>query len=126
MQPIDFGGWMLGTGSLVKSQIPLRAQIQWARILDKDTDISLLRNGVTLDPQTVRIEWDDISSDANDMSGNSTQRTAIIFGVRGHPDIDDLDIQVWDTFRIDAVEYTVVSVNKEMHGVIQAECEVVG
>jgi hypothetical protein len=126
MQPIDFGGWMRGGASIVKAQAPLRAEIERMRILDKDTDIELLREGIRLDSQTVRIEWDDISADATDASGDSTRRVAIIFGIQGHPSLPDTDIKTWDTFVFEDVEYTVVSVNKRMHGVIQAECEVVG
>lgn len=125
MSSLDFGA-MLAGASLVQAQWPLRAQITWARILDKPTDVEFLREGVLLDPQTVRIGWDDITSDANDSSGNSTMRVVTIFGVRGHPDIDDLDVQRWDTFVKDEVEYTVTSVNKELIGQIQAECEAVG
>jgi len=123
---ISLGSWLAGTGSLPASQFSLRAEIQWSRILDKQTDIELYRNEAFLPTQTVRIEFDDYFMNAVDDSGNSTSRKAVVFGVRGHPTIDDLDIELWDTFILEDKEYTVVSVNKQLIGQIQAYCEAVG
>lgn len=124
--PIDFGSWLGQANSLVASQWQLRAQVQWARIQDKETDISLFRNGVELSPQTVRIELYNTITDANDESGVASIRDAIVFGIRGHPTLDDTDIKVWDTFVYEDVEYTVRSVNLRVIGQVQAFCESVG
>lgn len=125
--PLDFGAWLSeGASRWVPTQVALRAQVEWSRIQDKGTDIQLLRSGVLLDPQTVRIEYDDTYSNAVSELGNSTLRRVMVFGIHGHPDYDDTDIKVWDTFIENDLEYTVVSVNRHMHGVVQAYCEAVG
>lgn len=115
------------SNSLVQSQWGIRAQIQWSRILDKPTDVSLRRGTTTLDPQTVRLEPDDtFPIDSNDSSGVSAVRRFIMFGVRGHPTIDDLDVDAWDTFVMEEQEYTVIAVNRSLIGQIQARVEAVG
>lgn len=127
--PIDFGG-LLATAprGIVQSQYALRAQIQWARILDKPTDIQIKRNSVFLPTiQTVRIEQDDtFPQGVADDSGMGSARRLIVFGVRGHPDIDDLDIDTWDRFTLEEQEYTVLSVNRHLIGQVQAVVEAVG
>lgn len=122
---IDFGKWMKGSGSIVQAQIPLRASIQQLRIEDKPYDIVFLRKGIPLDPQTVRIEMEDNSRVGDDDSGIAFSVQATVFGVHGHPDIPDTDIQVWDTFRFDNKEFTVRVVNRFMHGQVQAYCEAI-
>jgi hypothetical protein len=125
--PIELGAWLSQpNSSIVSTQWGIRAQIQWARILDKATDVQFIRNGVKLEPQTVRIEYDDTVRDVQSEAGNSTLRRVMIFGVRGHPDIDDFDVNLWDTFVMNDAEYTVVSVNEHLIGQVQAYCEMVG
>ena len=125
---IDFGKAVAqGGGYLVSTQTALRAQIQWARILDKSVDVELRRKGRTLPIQTVRIEQDNsFPQPSVDDAGSSSVRRLMMFGVRGHPDIDDLDVDAWDTFVMDEQEYTVVSVNRFIIGAIQAVVEAVG
>lgn len=127
MSYIDFGAWLAGNGSVVKPQIPLRAQIQWLRILDKEVDIILTRHGVDLAPQTVRVEIEDNSSNVGGGGDESFAYSvqATVFGIHGHPTLDDTDIKVWDTFRFNDMEFTVQVVNRQMHGQIQAYCEAV-
>jgi hypothetical protein len=123
---IDFGAWLSRSSEWVPSQIALRAQVQWARILDKQFDLTLQRNGVALEPQTVRVELDNAVTEEIGESGNSSMRRAMVFGIHGHPDLDDTDIKVWDVFVMDDMEYTVVTVNRLAHGQVQAYCEAVG
>ncbi len=124
---IDFGGWLGGSGvSLVATQAPLRSQIQWSRILDKPDSLVLRREGLDLAPQTLRIELDNGIQDASSPSGDSTSRGGTLFGIKGHPTLPDSDIELWDTFVLDDVEYTVTQVNRQQHGVIQAHIEGVG
>lgn len=120
------GSWLSQSGGIAQMQISLRAEIQWARIQDKPTDVQFFRFGNTLDPQTVRIEYDDTVSELNsgDM-GMGAQRKGIIFGIHGHPTEADTDIQETDTFRMDNVEFTVTFVNRQLHGQIQASFEAV-
>lgn len=123
---LTFTTWMGNVGSLVATQHQARAAIQWARIQDKATDLSLRRGNTTLEPQTVRVELDDIARQANSAAGIASIRTATIFGIRGHAELDDTDIEIGDRFVMDDVEYTVVSVNRQMIGALQAYCESVG
>lgn len=122
---LNIGG-MLGGSGFVPNQIPLRAQIAWARILDMPTDIELRRGDTTLDIQTVRIEFFDSFTQQNtDDSGVGNTKRVMLYGTKGHPEIDDLDIREWDTFVLDDKNYTVVFVNRQLHSEIQAEAEVV-
>jgi hypothetical protein len=128
--PIDFGG-LLATASrsIVQSQTALRAQIQWSRILDKPTEIKINRNGqfLAIGSQTVRIEQDDTFAQSQDGdAGIGYSRRLIVFGVRGHPTIDDLDIDEWDRFTMEEQEYTVLSVNRHLIGQVQAQVEAIG
>jgi hypothetical protein len=126
---IDFGSLVGGATSIVASSATIRAQIEWARIQDKPTDIEIQRENVDgwLPTQTVRIEYDSSKpSDASDASGISAFKGMYVFGVRGHPTVPDLDIDGGDIFVLDDQEYTVISVNKRIIGQIQAYCEAVG
>ena len=123
---INFGNWMHRAGEWVPGQVSLRAQIQWARILDKQFDIEFIRGGVKMAPQTVRVELHDSITNEVGVSGDSTMRKAIVFGIHGHPEFDDTDVKVWDVFVMDDMEYTVVTVNRLAHGQVQAYCEAVG
>ena len=85
---INFGNWMHRAGEWVPGQVSLRAQIQWARILDKQFDIEFIRGGVKMAPQTVRVELHDSITNEVGVSGDSTMRKAIVFGIHGHPELD--------------------------------------
>jgi hypothetical protein len=124
--PIDFGAWLAGNGSIVATQHPIRAVIQRYRIADKETDVQFKRNGILLDPQPVRIEFDDNAFSTFDSSGAGTLRKGSLFGVRGHPDLDDTDIALWDTFTMDELEFTIISVNRQLIGQVQALFEAAG
>lgn len=126
MSYMSLGSWLGQSGGLLQAQIPIRAEIQWSRILDRPTDVQFLRYGRTLDPQTVRIEYDNPFSELNSGDvGQGTQRKGVIFGIHGHPTLDDTDIEVWDTFPMDGISYTVTFVNRQLDGQIQASFEAV-
>lgn len=117
-------GKMMAQRSLVQMQIPLRSQVAWARILDNPTDIVLERQGIFLDPQTVRIEFEDsYPQQVADDSGMCNTKRGVIFGAKGHPEVDDLDIREFDIFVMDEKNYIVVFVNKQLHSEIQADFE---
>jgi hypothetical protein len=79
---MNIGAWLAQRPvSLVQSQETIRAQVQWARILDKPTSIRFLRNGTRMAAQTVRIEFDDTFSNTESEAGNSTLRRVLLFGV---------------------------------------------
>lgn len=124
MSDFDFGGW-LGGGSVVAASIPLRAQIQAARIADKPTTVQFKRNGVFLPEQTIRIEWTETVTEMESELGITALRRGHIIHYKDHPTLPDLDIDKWDTFVLDDKEYTVTSVNRELTGQLQATVEVV-
>ena len=123
---INFGNWLGRSSGWVPTQIALRAQVQWSRILDKQFDIHFTRGGVVQAPQTVRVELYNTAADEVGASGDSSMRKALVFGIHGQPELDDTDVRVWDTFVMDDMEYTVVTVNRLAHGQVQAYCEAVG
>jgi hypothetical protein len=125
---LDIGKLISGAGGrIIPAQAPLRAQIEWARILDKPTVVELERGSETLPPQTVRLEFDNGNpGDATSVSGSSAIRRLTIFGIENHPTLPDTDIDAWDTFVLEDQEYTVVTVNHQTHGSVQAYCEAIG
>lgn len=127
MMTIDFGAWLGGAGGFIQTTIPLRAQIERARIEDNMTSVIFRRNGTDLLEQEVRIEYDNLVSEENYDRGMDMgfSRKGTLFGVRGHPTIDDLDVQVWDIFTMDDMEFTIIFVNKQTQGMVQATFEAV-
>lgn len=124
--PINFGALLAGASSYIEARRPLMAQVQQAVILMKQTDIALERGGIFLDPQTVRLEFEDTYSQANSEVGSGVLRRGTLHGIHGHPDLDDTDVKVWDTFRFDDMEFTVVFVNRLNEGQVQADFEAIG
>lgn len=124
--PFNFSGWLASGGTFLQTQHALRAQIQQAAINIKEVDVALTRNGVTLDPQTVRLEFEDTYSQANSEVGSGVLRRGTLHGIHGHPELDDTDVEVWDTFRMDKMEFTIVFVNRLNEGQVQADFEAVG
>lgn len=126
MMSLDFSKWLAGGSSLVKAQIPIRAAIQASRILDKDTSIVLARGLTRLPAQIVRLEYQDwATGDTSDM-GVTDMRKLTVFGIKDHPTLPDTNIQDGDTFILESKEFTVINVNRQLHGQVQAHAEAVG
>lgn len=124
--PLDFATWIGDVPSLVLTQIPARAAVQWARIQDKPTDVVFMTgSGMKLAPQTVRIEFDDPAVDAESVAGLGATRGVTIFGIRGHPELDDTNIKKGYRFNFEGKQYTVLD-PLLTHGQVQARCESVG
>lgn len=122
---IPFGAW-LGNRSVVQMQIPLRASIEWARILDNPVDIQLVRRGEVMDlVQTVRIEFEDSFTNNDSELGMGSLRKGTIHGLHGHPDYDDLDVMVADVLIYDDKEFTITFVN-HLDYCTKADFEVTG
>lgn len=101
-----------------------RAQDAWKRINDKPTSITLLRKGVTLSAQTVRVEYNEFFREASGGAGKMAAGTCVIFGVAGHPTVADTDIKRGDQFEAGNTIYIVLQV-VEYPGEVQARCEAV-
>lgn len=122
----DFNGYLSQTSSLVQRQRSIRATVQASRIADKPVlSVSFLRRGENIDPQDVRIEYDDFTRDAEDESGDAELVKGTLFGVQGHDTIEDLDVEPMDTFIHDDKEFTITFVNRNTIGQIQAFFEAV-
>ena len=96
------------------------------RVMDKPTDIRIFRNGSFLaEDQTVRIEGrgSTLNLGTRDLSNSDTfVRSITVFGVRDHPTLPDLDIQVGDRFGYASGNYVVTGITLHA-GEIQAACE---
>jgi hypothetical protein len=99
-----------------------RSVLAWRRIEDRATSVTILRGSVTLDAQTVRIEFDDSQSSGQSVvgaGGSAEQHSLILFGVVGHPSVDDTDLERGDRFAQGTMVYEIKTV-KALPGEIQA------
>lgn len=131
----SLSNWLAGTNKTA-GQRTLRVQrhaaAAWKRINDKpaldsegNVGIRLKRDGVMLAAQVVRIDVDSSSSPASSEAGMGAARKLTIFGVRGHATVADTDVLKGDRVVIGPVEYTVMSVNEQLIGEVQAYAEAI-
>lgn len=128
---VNFGDYLLGNGSVVATQYQTRAAIQWARIQDKPVDVEFVKPGtlsknappgtkpvdIVLPTQTVRVEFDNRPSIAEGQAGIAPILRATIFGIHGHPEIDDTDIEEGYTFTWEGDSFRIVDVIRVIGGV---------
>ena len=103
----------------------VRAFAAWNRIQDKPTSITVYRGNpaVAIAAQTVRIEFDNNAARMTADTGAAAVKTAVIFGVAGHPTVSDPSVQKDDRVRLsDDGDYRVVAVI-ETPGEVQASVE---
>lgn len=99
----------------------IRAERAWVRINRKPTEVSFIRNGEALDPQTVRIEFSSGGSNSTDAGVTTVGvQSVVIFGVKGHPRIPDTNVQRNDRLVLNDEEYTIEAVNANQPGEKQA------
>lgn len=123
---IDLGGMIAGQTSFVQAQKALRAWIQFARLGDKWADVALNRGGSYLPTQTVRIEFNSgLSLGAESAAGSGFAQRGVLFGLKDHPTLPDLDAKEYDTFVLEDEEYTITHVNRTLFGQMQCQFEVV-
>lgn len=118
----NFDSW-LGNNWRLRPQETSRAAAAWKRIQDKPTEIIVRRDSVNQPAQTVRVEVNSTASEQRSANAQPGSYTATLFGVKGHPTVDDTDLQRGDLVVIDGNEYEVVSVVLTL-GEVQAICEV--
>jgi hypothetical protein len=101
-----------------------RAADAWKRIKDKPSSLVLVRNKVSRDAQTVRVEISNGTAERGGNAGQSAMREAIVFGVRDHrdPSVPNTDIQRGDLFTLSGAQYRVMTVVHTI-GEIQAVAE---
>jgi len=124
----NFGTW-LGSSTHVSQN---RAEDAWARIQQKPSSITLFRTTtpddvVTLDAQTVRIEYDSAARETGSGSasevpgaGIAAVRELTLFGIKDHPVQSDTDIRRDDMFVLNGDTYIVTDVIPTL-GEIQAK-----
>ena len=82
-----------------------------ARIIgDKSVSVTVVRDGTAQDAQTVRIEEAGRGRSYQSEAGETAQADVVILGYKGHPGIDDTDIQRGDRFAYEGQGYEVVMV----------------
>lgn len=111
--------------SWVADKAVRRAMTTVRRIMDKPYDVSFERNGQFISEQTVRIEGRigvETQAHRTFANANTFERGVIVFGVRNHPTIPTLDIQVGDRFGYLDANYVVIGVTYHS-GEIQAHAD---
>lgn len=118
---MDFNAWLDGRERV---DVSARASRAWARIQDRASAITLVRNQVALAAQTVRIEPTDQRAvrESTGAAGVSARQTLVVFGVRDHATETDTDIERDDRFAYDGKFYRVAHVNL-FPGEVQALAE---
>ena len=126
MADLGFDEWMAGGNSpMSESNYAIR---QWRLIQRKPVSITLTRGTATIAAQTVRVEFGNEERREPGASGAlSVKRDVIIFGVKGHPTINDVEVPDTDIRKADIFEYEgqklkVVDVFPKV-GMIEAHCE---
>lgn len=115
------GRWYGGGGRTRVAVTGQRAAKAWLRILDRPYALTLYRASVALDEQTVRLEYDsNQASESMGEAGKVGRRGLIIFGIVGHPTLDDTDIERGDRFVYGGDTFEVEAV-LTLDGQIQAQ-----
>lgn len=103
-----------------------RAAAAWNRINDKPTSVVFKNAAGTLQAaQTVRIEYDNSTSESESAAGQTAVRKLVVFGIRGHATLTNTDIREGYRFVHDSDEYRCVSTILTI-GEIQGIFEVIG
>lgn len=118
----DIDAWAGNTFPLSAWLDDISASVDTARILaDKATDIVLVRAGVELDAQSVRIEdLRDRPRSYQTEGGDTGLAEILILGYSNHPTITDTNIQRGDRFALDGAAYRVVAVVPGLENSLQA------
>lgn len=95
-------------------------------IADKPASITVVRDGVAMSAQTVRIDvFGSSSSERMSMGNNalSNVQRVLVLGYRNHPDIADTNIQANDHFKYDGRIYRVVKTEGGLTDRVEALAE---
>lgn len=110
----DFSNW-LGTNRVIDPTF--RAVRAWSRILEKPSEIEVVRvNPVTLvrtvHTVTVRLEFDNEGDEYATVgnTGVNQMQECVIFGIQDHPTLPDTNLQRDDTFYYAGGNFRVVMV----------------
>lgn len=118
---LNWGHWLSQGGESINAGE--RAIAAWSRIQRDAVSVVLVRGGVNLTAQTVRVVVDTGRAQVSeDGMTTAATRTATLFGVRNHPTVANTDVQRGDLLRLSDGLYKVVAVTHRI-GEVQATCE---
>lgn len=103
----DFTKWMSDSTEI---DICARAVGAWNRIQRNAVSVVIVRDGTALDAQMVRIEADSTARPIASDAGRTGAIRRVVYGVRGHPTVDDTDLLRGDRFAYGGVQYEIVQV----------------
>ena len=120
---VDLSLWLSDSEAIPAES---RAAAAWNRINDKPVSVAFKKpDGTVLAAQTVRLEYDNVATQSEDVSGETAVRKLTIFGVRDHSTVTDTDIGEGYRFIYQNDEYRCVDVITTI-GEIQAIFEAKG
>ena len=93
-------------------------------ITDKSTSVTVVRDGAELAAQTVRIEEMGRPRPYLTEAGETAHADVLVLGYKGHPSIDDTDLQRGDRFAVDGQGYEIVMVTPGLEHSLQAYAKV--
>ena len=112
----DIDRWLANDKSRTQAA-PGRAARAWNRVLDRPSTITVRRGlaggtYVTLDAQTVRIDFDNYGTVMATDAGDVVVQTGVVYGVKDHPSasVDDTDLKPHDRFIYGGAEYIVTHI----------------
>jgi hypothetical protein len=95
--------------------------VDTARLIShKSTSITVVRAGVSLTAQTVRIEDMGRTREVQTEGGQTAIADTLILGYFGHPTITDTDLQTGDRFAVAGVGYEIVGLLPGLTDSLQA------
>ena len=77
-----------------------RARDTARRIAQKPTTITVVRSGVTAWTETVRLEAYQNPIERTNPTNTTSKQKVLVIGYKGHPAIDDTDLQRGDRFKV--------------------------
>lgn len=120
----DIDAWAGNTFPL-EDWLDIDDAVDTARIVsDKSVSITVVRNGVEQDAQTVRIEEAGRGRSYQSEAGETARADVVILGYKDHPNINDTDIQRGDRFAYEGQGYEVVMVIPGLPDSLQAYAKV--
>jgi hypothetical protein len=93
-------------------------------IADKPVDITPIRGGVAQPTEAVRVEFLSRPREVETGGGNTAMVDTLVLGYKGHPTLNDTDLQRGDRFALAGQQYDVVVIAPGLDSQLQAYCKV--
>lgn len=115
--------WISSNPNPLTSEVALRAELAYQRILDRPTSVVFRRKGVDQAAQTLRVEYHSRTRLETASSNSRGVSLATVFGIQNHSTQPDNVIERGDRFVIESTTFEVTNILL-VPGEIQALCEV--